>query len=69
MRLQPVGSKRQAGGTPTGAVDTWCLVARPGCWAGRAPGSSHLTLGLPSLRRGVRPARVIATPIGLGPAA
>lgn len=33
MRLQPVGSKRQAGGTPTGAVDTWCLVARPGWWA------------------------------------
>jgi len=49
VRLQPTGFKRQAGGMPNRAADTWCLVARPERWAGHALGCSHLTLGLPSL--------------------
>jgi len=36
VRLQPAGPKRQAGGKPTGAADTWHLVAGPGRWEGHA---------------------------------
>jgi len=51
VRLQPAGPKRLARGTPPEAADIWHLGCQAWAlsrqWApARAPGCSHLTLGL-----------------------